>query len=109
MKLCEEAEGDKAIPSQHYESDGELAEEFIFCAKCLKGESQEVCACYILPLLLLSDVWRECIRPNCASKWHCSPLPTQHSNLDFTGLTAHANQKDGSVKMSSFIVVHSLL
>ena len=42
MKFCEEAEGDKAIPSEHFDADGELPEEFIFCAKCLKGESGEV-------------------------------------------------------------------
>ncbi|DBA68760.1 hypothetical protein WJX79_008804 [Trebouxia sp. C0005] len=41
VKFCEDAEGDKAIPSEHYDSDGELPEEFIFCAKCLKGESVE--------------------------------------------------------------------
>ncbi|KAL0022420.1 hypothetical protein WJX77_010601 [Trebouxia sp. C0004] len=41
VKCCEDAEGDKAIPSQHYDSDGELPEQFIFCAKCLKGESGE--------------------------------------------------------------------
>lgn len=45
VKFCEEAEGDKAIPSEHYDSDGELPEKYIFCAKCLKGESEEVCAC----------------------------------------------------------------
>ena len=44
VKFCEEAEGDKAIPSEHYDSDGELSEKYIFCAKCLKGESEEVCA-----------------------------------------------------------------
>ncbi len=42
VKFCEDAEGDKAIPSEHYDSDGELPEKFIFCAKCLKGESGEV-------------------------------------------------------------------
>ena len=42
VKFCEEAEGDKAIPSEHYDSDGELPEKHIFCAKCLKGESEEV-------------------------------------------------------------------
>lgn len=42
VKFCEEAEGDKAIPSEHYDSSGELPEKFIFCAKCLKGESEEV-------------------------------------------------------------------
>lgn len=42
VKFCEEAEGDKAIPSEHYDSDGELPEKYIFCAKCLKGESEEV-------------------------------------------------------------------
>lgn len=42
VKFCEDAEGDKAIPSEHYDSDGELPEQFIFCAKCLKGESGEV-------------------------------------------------------------------
>ena len=44
VKFCEEAEGDEAIPSGHYDSDGELPEKYIFCAKCLKGESEEVCA-----------------------------------------------------------------
>lgn len=43
VKFCEEAEGDKAIPSEHFDSDGELPEKYIFCAKCLKGESEEVC------------------------------------------------------------------
>ena len=42
VKFCEDAEGDKAIPSEHYDSDGELLEKFIFCAKCLTGESGEV-------------------------------------------------------------------
>lgn len=42
VKFCEDAEGDKAIPSEHYDLDGELPERFIFCAKCLKGESEEV-------------------------------------------------------------------
>ena len=42
VKFCEDAEGDKAIPSEHYDSDGELPEKFIFCAKCVKGESGEV-------------------------------------------------------------------
>ncbi|KAL3155661.1 hypothetical protein ABBQ32_012692 [Trebouxia sp. C0010 RCD-2024] len=41
VKFCEEAEGDKAIPSEHYDADGELLAKFIFCAKCLKGESEE--------------------------------------------------------------------
>lgn len=44
VKFCEEAEGDKAIPSEHYDADGELPAKFIFCAKCLKGELEEVCA-----------------------------------------------------------------
>ena len=42
VKFCEEAEGDKAIPSDHFDADGELPEQYIFCAKCLKGESGEV-------------------------------------------------------------------
>ncbi len=51
VKFCEDAEGDKAIPSEHYDSDGELPEQFIFCAKCLKGESGEV-SVYTLRVVL---------------------------------------------------------
>lgn len=42
VKFCEDAEGDKAIPSECYDSDGELPEKHIFCSKCLKGTSEEV-------------------------------------------------------------------
>ena len=42
MKLCEEAEGDKAIPAELYDADGELDEAHIFCAKCLDKESFDV-------------------------------------------------------------------
>jgi len=49
--IIRDAEGDKAIPSEHYDSDGELPEQFIFCAKCLKGESGEV-SVYTLRVVL---------------------------------------------------------
>ena len=42
VKFCEDAEGDKAIPSECYDTDGELPEKHIFCAKCHTGDSQEV-------------------------------------------------------------------
>lgn len=42
VKFCEDAEGDKAISKDCYDSDGELPERHIFCAKCHTGDSQEV-------------------------------------------------------------------
>ena len=59
VKFCEDAEGDKAIPSEHYDSDGELPEQFIFCAKCLKGESGEV-SLYSLVVTLYDNLICDC-------------------------------------------------
>ena len=42
VKVCDEAEGDKSIPDELFDSDGELDLDHIFCAKCKGNESTDV-------------------------------------------------------------------
>ena len=41
VKFCDEAEGDKAIPEDAFDEDGELEACDIFCAKCLSKDSHD--------------------------------------------------------------------
>ena len=41
IKVCDEAGGDKRIPPEHFDSEGELDFDKIFCAKCLKTEATD--------------------------------------------------------------------
>lgn len=42
IKFCDDAEGDKSIPKDAFDEDGELEAAAIFCAKCLSKESHDV-------------------------------------------------------------------
>jgi hypothetical protein len=42
VRYCDEAEGDVPIPSELFDSDGELDLDHIFCSKCRGNESDEV-------------------------------------------------------------------
>lgn len=42
IKYCEEAQGDRSIPADKYDADGELDAADIFCAKCIVFDSFEV-------------------------------------------------------------------
>ena len=46
VRLCEESEGERPIPPELFNEDGELDEEFIFCCRCTETDAPEV------PLLL---------------------------------------------------------
>jgi hypothetical protein len=41
VRVCDEAEGDKRIPAEMYDEDGELELDDIFCAKCLGNHSTD--------------------------------------------------------------------
>ncbi|KAL4521386.1 hypothetical protein Ndes2437B_g08023 [Nannochloris sp. 'desiccata'] len=41
VKVVDEAEGDKAIPAELFDEDGELDLDYIFCAKCQGNESTD--------------------------------------------------------------------
>lgn len=42
VKVVDEAEGDKAIPAELFDEDGEIDLDHIFCAKCQGNESSDV-------------------------------------------------------------------
>lgn len=46
VKECEESGGDRAIPEEHIDEDGEIDEKHIFCGRCHDPESYEA----IIPL-----------------------------------------------------------
>lgn len=58
----DESGGDKAIAESAYDSDGELGEEHIFCAKC--GDFEARCFPHLLPDALIKPSW-----------WPVSPCP----------------------------------
>lgn len=41
VRVCDEAEGDKKIPAELYDEDGELELDDIFCAKCLENHASD--------------------------------------------------------------------
>lgn len=41
IRICDEAGGDKSIPSEYFDEDGELDADNIFCGKCLKSDSTD--------------------------------------------------------------------
>lgn len=41
IRICDEAGGDKSIPSECFDEDGELDADKIFCGKCLKSDSTD--------------------------------------------------------------------
>lgn len=41
IRLCEEAEGDRAIPAECFDEDGELDEQHIFCARCSDSDTND--------------------------------------------------------------------
>jgi hypothetical protein len=41
VRVCDEADGDKKIPAELYDQDGELELDDIFCAKCLGNHSTD--------------------------------------------------------------------
>ena len=49
IRLCEEAGGDRAIPRELFDEDGELDEHHIFCARCTDYETNDEAR---LPLFL---------------------------------------------------------
>lgn len=44
VKVCDEAEGDQAIPAELFDSDGELELDNLFCSKCRGNDSTDVSA-----------------------------------------------------------------
>ena len=42
VKECEESGGDRAIPAEHIDEDGEIDEKYILCGRCNDPESYEV-------------------------------------------------------------------
>ena len=42
VRLCEESQGERPIPPELFDEDGELDEEFIFCCRCTQIEAPEV-------------------------------------------------------------------
>ena len=42
MRLCDVSEGEQAIPDELFDSDGELDEEHILCARCTDHDNSEV-------------------------------------------------------------------
>ncbi|KAI8112291.1 hypothetical protein M9434_003614 [Picochlorum sp. BPE23] len=41
IRICDEAGGDKSIPSECFDEEGELDADSIFCGKCLKSDSTD--------------------------------------------------------------------
>lgn len=41
IRICDEASGDKSIPAEYFDEDGELDADNIFCGKCLKSDSTD--------------------------------------------------------------------
>jgi hypothetical protein len=52
VKECEESGGDRAIPAEHIDEDGEIDEKYIHCGRCHDPESYEVR--FPIPARLLS-------------------------------------------------------
>ncbi len=48
VKECEESGGDRAIPPEHIDEDGEIDEAHIFCGHCHDPESYEVRSAFFL-------------------------------------------------------------
>ena len=59
VRLCEESEGERPIPPELFDEDGELDEEFIFCCRCTETDAPEVCS-LLTCLLLHGCCCREC-------------------------------------------------
>lgn len=41
LRVCDEAEGDRAIPAELFDADGELDQRHIFCAKCGRNDATD--------------------------------------------------------------------
>ena len=42
VRQCEDSEGERPIPPELFDEDGELEEQFIFCCRCTDADAPEV-------------------------------------------------------------------